>query len=65
MALDLNQKCEQHPDRFDCADMLMHQSRDGSYGLIVHDGGKSVVTIAFCPWCGTKLPSRRSRVLKL
>lgn len=23
---------------------------------MVHDGGSSVVAIAFCPWCGSKLP---------
>ncbi|HZY17518.1 MAG TPA: hypothetical protein VFE82_03505 [Ramlibacter sp.] len=27
------------------------------YGLIVHDGGSSAIAIAFCPWCGTKLPA--------
>jgi hypothetical protein len=58
MTLDLEQTCEQHANRFECADMLIHQSQDGSYGLIVHDGGTSVVAIAFCPWCGTKLPQR-------
>jgi len=26
------------------------------YGLIVHDGGSSSITIEFCPWCGTQLP---------
>ena len=26
------------------------------YGLIIHDGGTSAIDIAFCPWCGTKLP---------
>jgi hypothetical protein len=24
---------------------------------MVHDGGSSVVEIAFCPWCGSKLPA--------
>jgi hypothetical protein len=24
--------------------------------LIVHDGGRSVIRIRFCPWCGTRLP---------
>jgi hypothetical protein len=26
------------------------------YGIPVHDGGSSQLGIAFCPWCGTKLP---------
>jgi hypothetical protein len=65
MAFDLDRKCEGHPDRFSCPDMLIHRSQDGSHGLIVHDGGTSVIGIAFCPWCGTKLPARRPGVLKL
>lgn len=55
MAYDLNQVCEQHLDRHDCPDALIAEVR-GGYGLIVHDGGQSVITISFCPWCGTKLP---------
>jgi hypothetical protein len=32
------------------------------YGIPVHDGGTSMVEIAFCPWCGTRLPgSKRDR----
>lgn len=32
------------------------------YGLLVHDGGSSMVQIQFCPWCGTRLPeSKRDR----
>ena len=29
------------------------------YGLIVHDGGQSYITINFCPWCGEKLPETK------
>jgi len=32
----------------------------GGFGLYVRDGeggyGSSVIEIAFCPWCGAKLP---------
>jgi hypothetical protein len=36
--------CEQHPEQFDCPDCLVHYSpRSRVYGLIVHDGGSSVV----------------------
>ena len=55
MAFDLNQICEQHPDRSDCPDALIAQVR-GGYGIIVHDGASSVIQIAFCPWCGARLP---------
>ena len=49
-------QCDSHPDRFACPDALVHRSsKSGEYGLIVHDGGSSVIDIAFCPWCGTSL----------
>jgi hypothetical protein len=52
---DLNQKCEVHESRSDCPDALVTVVR-GGYGLFVHDGGSSFIEIAFCPWCGSKLP---------
>ena len=55
MAADLNQTCNQHADRYDCPDALIDQVR-GGYGIIVHDGSTSFIKIAFCPWCGAKLP---------
>jgi hypothetical protein len=54
MDYDLNQRCNQHENRFDCPDALINLSK-GSYGLIVHDGASSVIEINFCPWCGIKL----------
>ncbi|PSJ40586.1 DUF6980 family protein [Allosphingosinicella deserti] len=56
MAYDLNQICDMHPDRGDCPDALIARV-NGGYGIMIHDGGSSVTTIAFCPWCGTKLPT--------
>lgn len=56
MADDLERICTHHPDRLDCPDALIAQVR-GGFGLIVHDGGSSVIEIGFCPWCGTALPS--------
>lgn len=59
MAFDLNQVCKWHPDRAACPDAMIAQVR-GGYGLYVRDGedayGSSVIEIAHCPWCGTKLP---------
>lgn len=55
MDYDLAQVCELHPDRADCPDALVAFVR-GGYGLMVHDGGSSVIKIAFCPWCGSTLP---------
>jgi hypothetical protein len=56
MGEDLESACAQHPDRNDCPDALLATVR-GGYGIIVHDGGSSVVEIAFCPWCGARLPA--------
>jgi hypothetical protein len=48
--------CPDHPDRYDCPDCLVdYWPASSSYGLIIHDGGSSVVSISYCPWCGTKL----------
>jgi hypothetical protein len=55
MAFDLAQTCAHHPDRYECPDNLIAEIR-GGFGLIVHDGGSSVIVIKFCPWCGANLP---------
>ena len=55
MAADLSHSCPQHADRSECPDALIDQVR-GGYGIIVHDGARSVIEIAFCPWCGATLP---------
>jgi hypothetical protein len=55
MAAQLDHRCEQHPDPFDCPDQLVYRTAAGDFGLIVHDGGSSFITISFCPWCGSAL----------
>lgn len=55
MNADLHFVCDQHPDRYDCPDVILHYSEDGRYGIYVPDGGTSWRQIAFCPWCGKKL----------
>ena len=60
MTRDLNQRCDMHPDPFDCADNLIYySSRFDEYGIIIHDGGASFSLIKHCPWCGTKLPESK------
>jgi hypothetical protein len=56
-------RCADHADIFECPDALMKYSdRFDEYGLIVHDGGSSVIAIKFCPWCGSELlESKRDR----
>jgi uncharacterized protein DUF6980 len=56
MALNAESSCSQHPNRDDCPDALVAVVR-GGYGLMIHDGGSSVIEMAFCPWCGAKLPA--------
>ena len=59
MTSQVNHHCDLHPDPFDCPDNLIHYSEyHGTYDLIIHDGGSSVITINFCPWCGIALPNK-------
>lgn len=62
MRRNVESVCDQHLSQFDCPDCLLHfDETTGQYGLIVHDGGGSVVRIEFCPWCGARLGSAQSR----
>lgn len=56
MAEDLSQTCTLHEHRSQCPDALIGRIGEG-YGILVHDGGSSMIAIAFCPWCGTALPT--------
>lgn len=52
--------CGNHADRHECPDCLIdYNCKFDEYGIIIHDGGSSVLTIDFCPWCGSKLPKSR------
>jgi hypothetical protein len=59
MAYDLDQECDLHSDRAACPDAMIAEVSDG-FGLYVRDGedgyAESTIEIAYCPWCGTKLP---------
>jgi hypothetical protein len=55
MDYGLSPKCDIHGARADCPDALVAVV-EGGYGLLIHDGGSSVIEINFCPWCGSKLP---------
>lgn len=53
----VNVRCDQHDDPYDCPDALIEfRAEFQEYGLIIHDGGTSGITIDFCPWCGRRLP---------
>ena len=48
--------CPVHHSPFECPDWLvLFDETSNDYGIIVHDGGQSVVTIQYCPWCGSLL----------
>jgi hypothetical protein len=52
--------CEAHQSRFDGPDALVdYDPRFDEYGLIIDDGGSSVLAIKFCPWCGDRLPASK------
>jgi hypothetical protein len=52
--------CEIHSDKYECPDSLIsYTEKYDEYGLIIHDGGHSSMTINFCPWCASKLESKR------
>ena len=60
MTNQLNYQCETHGNEFDCPDKLIsYNEQFDEYGLIIYDGGSSVIQIHHCPWCGTKLPESK------
>ncbi|MCJ7548547.1 MAG: hypothetical protein MUQ30_02570 [Anaerolineae bacterium] len=52
--------CPDHEDPADCPDALVgYVPKFDEYGIRVHDGGSSAITIEFRPWCGSRLPRSR------
>ena len=51
-------KCSQCESKWCCPDTLIHyDERNKNYGIIIHDGGSSMIIIKHCPWCGRRLTS--------
>jgi hypothetical protein len=61
MAAELAVTCPMHENRNECPDALVARYNDGTYGILIHDGGSSIREIAWCPWCGS--PLHRFRAL--
>ncbi|WML46640.1 hypothetical protein RCG23_13365 [Neobacillus sp. PS3-34] len=60
MTRQVNNQCEEHSNPFECPDKLINYTEQyDEYGLIIHNGGTSSLTINYCPWCGTKLPDSK------
>ncbi|HSE22417.1 MAG TPA: hypothetical protein VLB68_12200 [Pyrinomonadaceae bacterium] len=58
MDTEVNRKCAEHSDPFDCPDHTVYYSTEfKEYGIVVHDGGSSYSVIRYCPWCGSSLPT--------
>jgi hypothetical protein len=55
MAGELRAPCPDHEPQAACPDRVITRTTDGAYGLPVHDGGTSYITITYCPWCGCAL----------
>ncbi len=53
--------CSKCANRYECPDVLIdYDPKFDEYGMIVHDGGSSSISINFCRWCGVRLgPSKR------
>ena len=57
---NINFKCSQHDNKYDCPDAIIdYFLKFDEYGIIVHDGGTSIITINYCPFCGEKLPESK------
>jgi hypothetical protein len=60
MRAHLEQVCEVHALPYDCPDhIVVYVPKFDEYGLIMHDGGTSFLAIAYCPWCGNRLPESK------
>lgn len=57
MADEIDRNCDQHTDRTECLDCLVHYSGQfREYGILLHDGPDAYLPMRFCPFCGKKLP---------
>ncbi|WP_394354718.1 DUF6980 family protein [Aquipseudomonas alcaligenes] len=60
MKSQVNHRCDLHTGVFECPDHLIKYSdKFNEYGIVIHDGGTSSITIKFCPWCGSRLPESK------
>jgi hypothetical protein len=59
MKRHLTHKCEDH-SKYECPDHLIDRWDDGTTGIIVHDGGSSLIVINYCPWCGKGITQGKS-----
>lgn len=52
--------CKQHHLAETCPDkVISYIPKFDEYGVLIQDGGTSMLTIKYCPWCGHQLPESR------
>jgi len=62
MTQQVEYKCPQHPDPFDCQRALIYyNAKLDEYGIIEHSecGNRVYIKMEFCPFCGVKLPESK------
>jgi hypothetical protein len=47
-------------NRYQCPDALIDRWKNGTTGIIIHDGGTSMAIINYCPWCGSALEQEKT-----
>jgi hypothetical protein len=43
------------PDYINYDSVVVYNTGHRVYGIPIHDGGSSFITINFCPWCGQRI----------
>ena len=60
MKAQVDTPCPTHGLRQECSDALIsYTEKFDEYGLLLHDGGSSSISISFCPWCGASLSASK------
>jgi hypothetical protein len=60
MDYHLNFKCDKHKDPWECPDIVLIKTRT-AYLIPIRDGGRSGISIEFCPWCGSRIKENQSK----
>lgn len=65
MKINSEFKCSKHKDQNLCPDKIINRFENGTTGIIIHDGGNSMIKINYCPWCGKKISENKLKFKKL
>lgn len=53
----IEHKKEIKSGKFDVDCIIRYDKSHKEYGIPIHDGGSSYISIKYCPWCGKELKS--------